>query len=147
MAPIDLDRSRASAVLALPMRILPLIALTFLACTTKPAPAPEAVTARAAPNRGVVEIATPIPVVATASASVTLTSPHPTMPRSAAALAKSSNALGYDLYRKLAPGNAAMSPTSVSVALAMALSGARGATEAELATTTHLDGIDPSARG
>jgi serpin B len=57
------------------------------------------------------------------------------------ALARASNAFGFDLYRRLraAEGNAVFSPASVSTVLTMALAGARGATAAELQRVLHLD--------
>lgn len=57
------------------------------------------------------------------------------------ALAHSVNALGCDLYRKLAqsaPGNLLCSPPSVAVALGMLRDGARGATAAELTQALRL---------
>jgi serpin B len=57
-------------------------------------------------------------------------------------LASSSNALGFDLYAraKAAPGNLAMSPASISAALAMTFGGARGETEAQMKRVLHVDG-------
>ena len=57
-------------------------------------------------------------------------------------LASSSNALGFDLYGrvKTAPGNLAMSPASISAALAMTFGGARGETEAQMKRVLHVDG-------
>lgn len=49
------------------------------------------------------------------------------------------NAAGFDLFKRLAAtsGNIAFSPYSVGAAMAMALSGARGATEVEMAKVLH----------
>ncbi len=49
-------------------------------------------------------------------------------------------AMGSDLYAELSrkPGNFVFSPFSIGVAMAMTLSGARGATEAELAKVLRL---------
>ena len=70
------------------------------------------------------------------------------MPSSAASLAPSSNALGFDLWRKLpAAGDAAISPASISIALAMVVCGARGATATQLTSAMHLAGADPAAWG
>jgi len=57
-------------------------------------------------------------------------------------LATSSNALGFDLYGRVksAPGNLAMSPASISAALAMTFGGARGETEAQMKRVLHVDG-------
>src|SRR5512134_801866 len=53
--------------------------------------------------------------------------------REAARLAPSQSAFAFDLYRGVAaaPGNLALSPTSLSLALAMARAGAAGETRAE----------------
>lgn len=55
-------------------------------------------------------------------------------------LAGSSNHLGFDLYRSLKsqPGNLAFSPASISIALTMPWSGARGATASQMAAALHL---------
>jgi serpin B len=57
-------------------------------------------------------------------------------------LGASSNALGFDLYARTrsAPGNLAMSPASISAALAMTFGGARGETEAQMKRVLHVDG-------
>ena len=57
-------------------------------------------------------------------------------------LASSSNALGFDPYGrvKAGPGNLAMSPASISAALAMTFGGARGETEAQMKRVLHVDG-------
>ncbi len=53
-----------------------------------------------------------------------------------------SNALAIDLYKKVArgPGNFVFSPTSISLAFAMAQQGAGGETAAEMARVLHSDG-------
>jgi serpin B len=53
-----------------------------------------------------------------------------------------SNALAIDLYKKVAadPGNFVFSPTSISLAFAMAQQGAAGETAAEMARVLHSDG-------
>lgn len=57
------------------------------------------------------------------------------------AAAQATNALGLDLYAKLADGNGniCFSPYSISCALAMTLDGAAGETEEEMARVLHLD--------
>jgi len=60
----------------------------------------------------------------------------------ASKFAISNNAFGFDLYKQVAtsPGNLAMSPTSLSVALAMTWGGAKGATSEEMKKVLHFDG-------
>ncbi|HEY2294457.1 MAG TPA: serpin family protein [Thermoanaerobaculia bacterium] len=57
-------------------------------------------------------------------------------------LARSSNELGFDLYQRLRrkPGNLVISPASVTTALCMAWSGARGETAAQMKKVLHLQG-------
>lgn len=57
-------------------------------------------------------------------------------------LAASSNALGFDIYgrAKASPGNLAMSPASISAALAMTFGGARAETEAQMKRVLHVEG-------
>jgi serpin B len=59
-----------------------------------------------------------------------------------AKLATRSNAFAFDLYSRVrsAPGNLALSPASITSALAMTWGGARGQTEVEMRTVLHLDG-------
>jgi serpin B len=54
--------------------------------------------------------------------------------------AKSSNAFGFDLYRRLkpAPGNQVVSPASITTGLAMAWVGARGETAAQMKQALHF---------
>ena len=62
------------------------------------------------------------------------------------AFATASNAFGDDLYARLSKqsGNFAMSPASISMALAMTWAGAHGDTQAEMTQVLHLEG-DPKA--
>lgn len=57
-------------------------------------------------------------------------------------IAKASNTFGLDLYAKLRDekGNLAMSPASISTALAMTWAGAKGETEAQMRKVMHFDG-------
>ena len=57
-------------------------------------------------------------------------------------VAQSSNAFGIDLYGQLraTPGNLALSPASISLALAMTWSGAKGDTAAQIQHAVHLSG-------
>lgn len=57
-------------------------------------------------------------------------------------LARSSNELGFDLYRRFCqkPGNLVISPASLTTALAMTWAGARGETAEEMRAVLHLEG-------
>lgn len=61
-------------------------------------------------------------------------------------LARSSNAFGFDVLRALAPskGNLAISPASISIALAMTWTGARGTTADEMRKVLHVEGAPDS---
>lgn len=63
-----------------------------------------------------------------------------------ATLAEASNAFGFDLYQHLRtqPGNLAMSPVSISIALGMTWGGARGDTATQMQQTLHL-AADPAS--
>lgn len=59
-----------------------------------------------------------------------------------AALAKSSNAFGFDLYRRVATGatgNLALSPASLTTGLALAWGGAKGETAARMQAVMHFE--------
>ncbi|MGE3457923.1 MAG: serpin family protein [Kofleriaceae bacterium] len=62
------------------------------------------------------------------------------------ALAASSNAFAFELHARLQAdrGNSAVSPASISAALAMTLGGARGETADELRRALHLEGDETS---
>jgi serpin B len=57
-------------------------------------------------------------------------------------LASSSNAFGFDLFRRLRedPGNLVVSPASITTALAMTWAGARGETAAQMQRVLHFEG-------
>jgi serpin B len=118
------------------LRSLPALlsaAVLAFGCTKKenaPAPAPDKPTPHASPDA-----APPAHVDMPAAADV-------------APLAKASNAFGVDLYGQLRarPGNLALSPASISIALAMTWGGAKGDTAAQLRKVLHLDG-DPATVG
>lgn len=67
----------------------------------------------------------------------------------AAKLAQSSNAFGFDLYQRLrgTPGNLVVSPASITTALTMPWSGARGETAAQMKAVLHLDGTADEVLG
>lgn len=58
------------------------------------------------------------------------------------ALARSSNAFGFDLYQRLRqqPGNLVVSPASITTALTVPWIGARGETAAQMRMVLHLEG-------
>ncbi|HSD89734.1 MAG TPA: serpin family protein [Kofleriaceae bacterium] len=56
------------------------------------------------------------------------------------ALVKGHNNFAVELYRQLPPGNVAMSPASVTIALTMTWTGAKGATAADMAKVLHFTG-------
>ena len=137
------------------MRILPLLVLAALAaCNSsnpKASPDPQVVASGQTSAATIDAAAAPAEPTTAALASASA-SAQPraavAMPASAAKLARGSNALGFDLWKKMpTSGDAAMSPTSISVALAMAVAGAKGTTATQLASTMHLDGADPTAWG
>ena len=84
------------------------------------------------------------PIASPQATTATAATPGIAMPvgNTMSKLASSSNALGFDLYgrAKATPGNLAMSPTSISAALAMTFGGARGETEAQMKRVLHVDG-------
>jgi serpin B len=89
------------------------------------------------------------------SAPIAPTAPPATAPAKPAAppsdpsYAASTNALGYDLYRKLGatPGNLAFSPASIETALSMAWAGAKGDTELQMQHVLHFGGDRQEALG
>src|SRR5262245_33710240 len=108
-----------------------LLCLIVAACDKPPAPAVEPV----APARAEI-VVTPPPPPSRA--------PLP-MPKNAASLAKQSNAFGLDLWAKQRRGvNLAMSPASITMALAMAYGGARGTSALAMKKAMHLD-AEPDA--
>jgi serpin B len=121
-----------------PRRAAALALLAAVACNRAPRDVPAA-TATAT---------TPTPPTPPTPASPASPEPGPAaMPPSAATapLVTASNALGLDLWAKLAtPGNLALSPASISIALTMAWGGAKAATADELRAALHLVG-DPDA--
>jgi len=65
-----------------------------------------------------------------------------------ARLARSSNAFGFDLYRRvrLQPGNLILSPASLTTALTMTWGGARGETAEQMRKVLHLEGSPDEVR-
>jgi serpin B len=92
--------------------------------------------------------ATPAPVPASSKSGPTPddpmlanVSPMP-IPAEASSLAKGNNTFAFDLWARTSkrPGNAAFSPASISIAMAMTWLGASGETSAQIKKTMHFDG-------
>lgn len=123
-------------------RTLSLLALLVAAtgCDPKnrqaepPAPSPTSPSTQSQPN--------PRPKPSTQPATPPPDKPEVDAPDSAATLAKGENQLGFDLYGKVRqqPGNLALSPASISAALAMTWGGARGATAKQMEKVLHFAG-------
>ena len=121
--------------------LLPLLAtLCLAACPSEPGPAPLTASSGTATEWSVPtqNPEAPAPTVTPKPSA----RPRRPRPPGAAELARSSNAFGLDLYAQLRahPGNLALSPASLSVALTMAWSGARGETATEMSRALHLTG-------
>ncbi len=74
--------------------------------------------------------------------------PDAVPPKEASRLASASNTFAFDLWKRAAglkPGNLAVSPASISMALAMPYGGAKGETAAQMKTVLHFD-ADPGAQ-
>jgi len=129
--------------------MLPILAsLLFTACSDSGAPVAEspsnvAASTVTAPGGS----STTSPGSPTAS-TVSTSSAKPTRPIDPASaelakkLAASSNAFGFDLWKKVASadGNVAVSPASLSIALSMTYAGAGGDTASQMAHVLHLNG-------
>ena len=93
------------------------------------------------------ESPTPSPATGSGSGSAPVAvapKPTPAAPSDPAALVKGHNNFAIELYGKLPAGNVAVSPASITMALAMTWVGAKGATADELAQTLHLGGDQPA---
>jgi serpin B len=119
-------------VLALPLLVL--------GCDKSKTPEPQTSSGTTAPPPTASEH--PVMTMTTTTSSA----PPVAMPAGAVDLAKGSNELGFDLYRRIGqkPGNLAMSPASISAALAMTYGGAKGETATQMKKVAHFTG-DPSA--
>ncbi|MEO5730813.1 MAG: serpin family protein [Byssovorax sp.] len=121
----------------------PLLSLAFLcaACDPKPPAASSASDAMPPP----VSSASPsAPADSTSPTDTTPPAPPvtPPAPGELGGLAKSNNALAFDLYGKTRTqaGNLALSPISISTALTMTWGGARGETAAQMKKVLHAEG-------
>lgn len=109
------------------MRTLAVLLVTLAACKSEPT-------------------STPTPATGSGSGSAPAVAPTPTPapPNDPAAFVKGHNNFAVELYSKLPAGNVAVSPASITMALAMTWVGAKGATADELARTLHLAGDQPA---
>jgi serpin B len=111
------------------MRTL-LLLVVLAACQEKstPAPAPTPTPAPTpAPN--------PTPAPTPEQPAVTTTDPN--------AFVRGHNNFAVELFKTLPQGNVAASPASITIALAMTWTGAKGATADEIAKTLHFTGDQP----
>ena len=69
-----------------------------------------------------------------------VTAPPPATEVQAALFARSVNAFGLDLWKRVGEGNQTISPASVAIALDMTFAGARGETADEMARVLHVEG-------
>lgn len=125
------------------------LALAAATCGERTAPVPEAPSTTAGSSTSNAPSAATPSATATATSTATATPVDvvaaPTDPSAAAhakKLAASSNAFGFDLLKKLGEQdqNLAMSPASLTLALAMTWGGAQGDTAKEMARVLHLEG-------
>jgi serpin B len=105
-------------------------------------PPPSAASTEATPPSATTR--PPIVFATTRALAPVKPAPHVDAPADAdvAVFARSSNALGLDLYAKARaqPGNVAISPISIAAALTMTWGGARGETAAQMKKVLHAEG-------
>jgi serpin B len=121
----------------------PLLSLAFLCAACDP-PTPAATSSSGGPPTPPAS-ASPTAAADSATPPGPTTAPAPVAPPAAGelgALARSNNALAFDLYGKArtAPGNLALSPISISTALTMTWAGAKGETAAQMKKVLHAEG-------
>jgi serpin B len=85
----------------------------------------------------------PAPPAPTEKPVVVPPAPAPPGPNDPTALVKGHNNFALELYGKLPAGNVAVSPASITIALAMTWAGAKGQTADEIANTLHFVGDQP----
>lgn len=123
--------------------------LMIVACNTSPEPEPApsnrsaASSAQPSTRASATSSASAEPVTSTkptASAKPPATPPKPEELAAGSRFANSSNAFGFDLYKELrkTAGNLAVSPTSLSIALAMTWGGAKSETANEMKQVLHF---------
>jgi serpin B len=138
------------------LKLIPLVAtLLFTGCSDTAAPTPDAPSGKAAASTpglatssSAASSASAKPVTSASAAASAAPNDRPVAPTDPAAatlatkLAASSNAFGFDLLKKTEgkDQNLAMSPASLTLALAMTWGGAQGDTATEMQKTLHLGG-------
>ena len=121
----------------------PLLSLAFLCAACDPPTARrDVVVGHAADAAALREPSVPPIAKATTDATPPAPPVAPPAAGSSARLAKSNNALAFDLYgrARAQAGNLALSPISISTALTMTWGGARGETAAQMKKVLHAEG-------
>lgn len=119
------------------------VAAGMFGCQSEPRTAPQPVPpqpARSQPAPSPSPSPSPSPATPAASAPVQAANMVPTLQLDSLPMA--SNTFGFDLWARTraTPGNFAISPASISLALGMTWAGARGETATEMARVLHLAG-------
>lgn len=123
------------------------LALSLMACDP---PQPPVTASSASPTASATQGPSAMPP-SSAAAPPAQTANLPNLPPPAAselaALAKSNNAFGVDLFAKIRsqPGNLALSPVSLSTALSLTWAGAKGDTAAQMKKVLHAAGSPEEA--
>lgn len=117
------------------MRLVPFLVFPLLACHTVTTPSSSDASAATTSTT-----AAPLTVDAGAAPAPVTSARYGSLTEADTKLATASNALGFDLYRKLPSGDGALSPVSIQLALAMASAGAKGETATQLHKVMHDDG-------
>jgi len=119
-----------------------LLPLAFLCAACDPKP--PAATSSGAPMTPTSSVTPPVVADSATPADAPPSAPPvaPPAPGELGGLARSSNALAFDLYAKarVQSGNLALSPISISTALTMTWAGARGDTAAQMKKVLHAEG-------
>jgi serpin B len=118
------------------LRVVSLFGLFAIAIACEPSDTSKP---KSSPPPEPAPVASPKPTTATQADAA----PAPPVDQDAlAALAKSSNGFGLELYRRVGkkPGNVVLSPASISIALTMTWAGARGETAEQMQKVLRIEG-------